>query len=1213
MLNFRKIFSVNVLLVACLCLLPAALRGQVDTGQVTGRIVDSTGSAIVGATVTLTNTASGAVLAQPTGTEGNFTFASVRVGTYTLTTEAPGFAKVTQNNISVNIQQSFVANLTLQPGTVASTIEVTAATAQMQTEEASVGNVVQEKAIQNLPLNGRNFTFLAQLSAGVTQSQQDTRGLAQNGGFSSNGTPPNQNNYLLDGVDNNSNLNDYLNGAYYVYLPSVDALSEFKVQTSNFSAEFGRAAGAVLNATTRSGSDRFHGSAFEFFRNDALNARNYFETTGKKGEFRLNQFGATLGGPIWRKKKLYFFGDYQGGRIVQASPITSTVPTNLERNSGYTNLSELLTQGGSNKDIVGRTWAIGQVFDPATTRFLNAGQVDPVTGMTATSSGYIREVFPGNIIPRSRIDQTAIGLLNAFPTPTSGSLFSNYFSSPNLTDSPNQGDARVDWIIGNRGSVFLRGSINRQHTFVPPPFTTVANGGAFATGTQTNDEKDDVLGWTFIISPTTVNEARVGYSRIGTSRYQAFYNDLTIPTQYGISGIPQFPNNGGLPTYNIAGLSQLGASPWEPTSETGTVLQVTENLTKVAGRHTFKGGGAYQRIGLSFFQPPYSRGNFTYNGVYTDIANITNSSAGSNSTLGSGGGNTGLAQMLLTPIPGTVPGAANYIGGTDKVQASNAANTEIARNYFAFYGEDVWKLTQKLTTTVGLRWEYVGHGTSDGNAQGNFVPAGAINGLNGPEYLLKTPYCNNSNNSLSPSFISLTAKDGIAITCSSLGPLVTTSLTNFAPRVGFAYQVATNIVIRAAFGTFYGASSNGDNLGTARNYPFYYTFTYNYPDVGHPLVFPDGSRGTVEAGLSALSFTPNIVNAAGLSLGATQYHLGTPYYQTYNLTVETQITPTSTFTIGYVGNQGRHIVGGPAINAVTQLLPPSANPQNYIQFPDFARGFGNFATTANQNYNSLQASIQRRVSNGLSYNANYTWSKCLTDARDGLNNNIGAYRANGVPSFGIKGDYGLCDYNVPSLAHLNGSYQLPFGHGQRFGSKVGGFTNQLIAGWTANAIVTLQSGQPFTVPCTITTAAGLGCYADVNKAVSLYGSQHNANQWMNPAAFYNPPVVTTIGQTDFSPLGGRGSQVSGPPFRRVDLSLLKAIPIHEDFRAEFRAEVFNITNSPQLGQPGFSGPGVIAAAGSLNFVSPANFGRITATRDGAYDQREFQFAAKIYW
>ena len=303
MLIFRKIFSINALLTACLCFLPATLQGQVDTGQVTGRIVDSTGSAIVGATVTLTNTASGAVLTQSTGAEGNFTFASIRVGTYTLTTEAPGFGKVTQNNISVNIQQSFVANLTLQPGTVASTIEVTAAPAQMQTEEASVGNVVQQKTIQNLPLNGRNFTFLAQLSAGVTQSQQDTRGLAQNGGFSSNGTPPNQNNYLLDGVDNNSNLNDYLNGAYYVYLPSVDALSEFKVQTSNFSAEFGRAAGAVLNATTRSGSDRFHGSVFEFFRNDALNARNYFEVTGKKGEFTSESVRCNPGGASLEKKE----------------------------------------------------------------------------------------------------------------------------------------------------------------------------------------------------------------------------------------------------------------------------------------------------------------------------------------------------------------------------------------------------------------------------------------------------------------------------------------------------------------------------------------------------------------------------------------------------------------------------------------------------------------------------------------------------------------------------------------------------------------------------------------------------------------------------------------------------------------------------------------------------------------------------------------------
>ena len=429
--------------------------------------------------------------------------------------------------------------------------------------------MVAAKTISDLPLNGRNYTFLAQLSAGVTQSQQDTRGLAANGGFSSNGTPPNSK--QLSSGRSRQQLKSYRLPEWRVGClssPSVDALQEFKVQTSNFSAEFGRAAGAVLNATSKSGTDKFHGSAFEFLRNDALDARNYFEY-GPKGEFRLNQFGFTLGGPIFiphlydgRTHKTYIFGDYQGTRIIQASPITSSVPTALERSSGYTNFSELISgQSGTRVDLLGRTSAVGQVFDPATTRTVTAGQVDPVTGLTATGTGFAREPFANNQVPAGRLDPNAVNLLNTYPAPNLAGVFSNYASAPNLVDTVNQGDIRIDQVIGQKGQIFGRMSVLWEPTFIPSPFNTVAAGGAFATGSQVNDSEDDVLGWTFLISPTLVNEARGGYSRIGTSRYQPFASDLTIPGKFGIQGIPEFPNNGGLPTYNLAGLSQLGRIP----------------------------------------------------------------------------------------------------------------------------------------------------------------------------------------------------------------------------------------------------------------------------------------------------------------------------------------------------------------------------------------------------------------------------------------------------------------------------------------------------------------------------------------------------------------------------------------------------------------------------------------------------------------------------
>lgn len=1213
MRNFRKFFRYALPLAILIgCSLP--LLAQVDTGNILGTVSDTTGAAIPGATVTLTNVATGAALSQQTGSQGNYEFPSIRIGAYTLKATAPGFSTTSQTGITLAIQQNLVANLTLQPGAVQSTVVVTTQPALLQTQDASVGAVVPTKTINDLPLNGRNYVFLAQLDAGVTTSQQDTRGLAANGGFSANGTPPNQQNYLLDGVDNNSNLIDYLNGAFYVYLPSPDSLSEFKVQTSNFSAEFGRAAGAVLNATTKSGTNDIHGDVFEFLRNDALDARNYFEI-GRKGEFRMNQFGGTIGGPIsfphifsGRKHKLYFFADYQGTRIVQASPITSTVPTMEERNTGYTDLSELISdQNGTRTDDLGRVYPLGQVFDPATTRPVTKGQVDPYTGKVALVTGYVREPFQNNQIPASRLDPNAINLLNTFPTPNLPGLFSNYASKPNLTLQGDQGDIRIDKTTGSSGEIFGRASYEREPSFIPPPFTTIAAGGAFATGDQSMTTEDDVLGWTHLFSPTTVNEARVGYSRVGTARVQPFATDLSIPSQFGIQGIPQFTNNGGLPTYNLAGLSQLGASPWMPTSETGTVFQVTENLTKVMGNHSLKGGYEYQRADITFFQPAYSRGNYTAAGTYTDVAGTSGGNATSNSTLAAGGGNTGLAQLLLTPIPGTVPGAIDDVGGFNEVQATNHQLIGTGRNYHAFYIQDDWKVKSNLTLNLGLRWEYIGGGADKDGRQVNFVPA---SGGKGAQFLMRKQVCNQN---LSPSFLALTAKDGISIACSSNSALIHVPLSDFAPRVGLAYQVRPGTVIRSAIGFFYGAATNGFNFATASGYPFSFGFTYNAPDPGHPIIFPNGGNATLERGLSSIAFVPLQVNAKGLGLGGTLYNFRTPYYQQFNLSVEQQLSPNVTATFAYVGNQGRHLLGGPSFNGVTQLLPPSVNRQNYIAYPDFAFGSGVTTGAASSGYNALQVSLQAHVQNNLSFLANYTWSKCRTDYRDGLDNNTGAYRASQLPGFGIKGDYTLCDYDVHQMLHVSGTYALPFGKGQKFLGNATGLLNQAAGGWTANWIITEQTGQPYTVACTITTGAGTGCYAPTVPNVDRYGPIHNVHQWANPAAFVNPAPVATIGQSDYSPLGGIGSQLNGPGFHRIDFSFLKEFPIHEDFRAEFRGEIFNLFNTPQFGLPGFSGPGVAAAPGSTDFTNTSNFGKITATRDGAYDQREIQVALKLYW
>src|SRR5438552_3079920 len=346
------------------------LQAQVDTGSILGTITDASGAAISGAKVTLTNEGTGAALSTTTGADGVYKFTPLKVGSYKVTASYQGFQTITQTNIEVNVGTDVVINFNLKPGAVTQTVEVVAAVPVLQTQNASVGQVIDSRSVNDLPLNGRNFTFLAQLSAGVNTPQADTRGNAANGAFAANGLRPAQNNYLLDGIDNNSDTVDFLNGTNFVVLPPVDAVAEFKVQTSGFSAEYGRSGAAVLNATIKSGSNEFHGAAWEFFRNDKFDAADRIENAGgtPKGALRQNQFGLSSGGPVI-KNKIFFFADYEGLRRRQGTVLTGTVPTLAERNSGFTDFSDRLGQVGSTRtDALGRSFQGGAIFEPATPR-----------------------------------------------------------------------------------------------------------------------------------------------------------------------------------------------------------------------------------------------------------------------------------------------------------------------------------------------------------------------------------------------------------------------------------------------------------------------------------------------------------------------------------------------------------------------------------------------------------------------------------------------------------------------------------------------------------------------------------------------------------------------------------------------------------------------------------------------------------------------------
>jgi hypothetical protein len=1240
--------------------------GQIDTGSILGTVSDSSGARVSGATVTLTNEGTNAALSMVTGDDGSYKFTPVKIGTYKLAVTMQGFQTTAQHGVTVDVGANVVSDFSLKPGAVTETVEVTTAAPVLQSQDASVGQVVDSKSVNDLPLNGRNFTFLAQLAAGVNTPQADTRGNAATGAFAANGNRPAQNNYLLDGIDNNSDTVDFLNGTNFVVLPPVDAIQEFKVQTSDFSAEFGRSGAAVLNATIKSGTNSFHGSGWEFFRNDKLDAADFFENAGgvPKGALRQNQFGTTIGGPVI-KNKIFFFADYEGLRRVQGTILTNTVPTDAERASGYTNFQDLIV-GGSRADALGRMVPVGTVLDPATTRQISPGVFvrDPFGTCQNEPANFVYTVAGCglNLIPASRLDPNAIALLNLYPSPTNGSITSNFANSPKLFEHRNSFDARMDVNFSDKNQLFFRFSLVDDPQFIPGIFGGVADGGGFQQGNQTANAQQSALGYTHTFSPTLINVVRAGLNYLHTTRVSPSANDLSdIPSQFGIQDIPQLKENGGLPAFGIGGLQTLGSNAFLPSDEVSSTFQLTDDVTKIFGKHTFKMGFEWQHVKFSTLQPPWSRGEFDYNGDYTDVPS-------------SNVGNTGRVEFLLIPCAAGDPtgacptavntggaNAVNFLGGATDIRASNIAETDNGKNYWGGYVNDDWKVTDKLTVNLGLRYDFFGLVLEHHGAQANFVPAGSGPFTN-PTYLL--PAGANLAN-LSPSFTSLLATDGIDLVASDKygKGLGYSQKHNFAPRIGFAYQVNNKLVVRGGWGIFYnGFENRGYSPNIGENYPFQFQFNFDHPNANTPITFPGcstagpGNTGTFETGFSCTPLDPLLVNASGLGLLGIQFNYITPYTMSGNLTVQYQLTPSMSFQAAYVNSLARHLEVFPNVNNVTTIIPantdvavqdsatttgncPTLNFLGHacVPFPDFGRGTSLAQTEGNSSYHALQLKLEKHFANGLNFLGTYTWSKVLSDAHDLLNGgsvnnngsgNVNGYRAPDVPGFGIQGDYGLAPFDIRNVFHFSGGYELPFGRGKHFMTDASGFTNKLIGGWSINWSTTFQGGQPITLSCPSATTSGTACgdlFTGQPLKLGLHTDANGVLSWFgNPGAFTQPCVLGAGGVPDpsKSPAGcasltgtsalGGVTQVPGPGFKRVDLSFFKDIPINERFRLQFRTEIFNIANHPNFSAPNFGGNGVVAISNSGNFNS-STFGEIGSTRDAPYDPRQIQFALKMYF
>jgi hypothetical protein len=529
------------------------------------------------------------------------------------------------------------------------------------------------------------------------------------------------------------------------------------------------------------------------------------------------------------------------------------------------------------------------------------------------------------------------------------------------------------------------------------------------------------------------------------------------------------------------------------------------------------------------------------------------------------------------------------------VQASNFGWVASRKYYTGLYFQDDWKVSSKLTLNLGLRWDHFGLVGDRYDAQGNFSPD-----LANP--IMYYTAKRNVEDEISNGFRQALARDGIDLVStddfgSGFGKA---QKLNFAPRIGFAYKATDNLVIRGGYGIYYGAFENrGGFPSLGYNYPFQFDFSFFRDNDVSPVRYADGNIATLERGLLSVPLQPLSVNATGLNLRGIEFDYKTAYVESLNFSVQYQIAPQTTFDIGYVASLSRHLETFTGANRVTVILPPGTNQTPYTPWPSFARNSSYATTEGNAHYHSLQSKITRRFSNGLDFLATYTWAKTLTNAGDALSGgNAGGFRAPDLPGWGIRKEMGLASFHVEHAFTFSGTYELPFGRGRKFMNDPSGAAQAILGGWSVNWITSMYSGQPQSIGCTISTSI-FGCYP-LQTGEDLYIGE--VTQWYNPAAFTNPPVATAIGQTDFAPLGGYRTPVTGPPYRKLDFSLFKSFQVKERYRFEFRAEAFNITNTPAFANPS-----------NTNFADKVSFGRVTATRNSPNDARQVQLALKFYW
>jgi hypothetical protein len=752
------------------------MAAQSTTGSIEGLVTDPSGAVVPNAAITVTDLGTTIETRTTSDRNGNYVVTPLPIGLYSVTVEASGFKKFVTTGIKVNVQDRLRVDAELQVGQAVETVEIQSTAPPLETDTSALGQVVDSKRIVDLPLNGRFFTRLAVLTTGTAPTPHGARD-ENTGGFSANGVRPYQNNFILDGVDNNSLSEDLVSQASFVVGPPPDAIAEFRVETNAMSAEYGRSGGAVLNVNIKSGTNDLHGTAYEFLRNSAMDAKNYFDAGDQPiPPFKQNQFGFSLGGPIVLPKlyngrdRTFFFVDYQGTRIRMGTTQIATVPTDAWRNGDFSGFYP--------------------IYDPKTTVINPDG--------TAT-----RQPFPNNQIPQNRFDPVAKQLINLFPQPnvpgsvSPSGVGNNYLTNPPSPDDTDQYDIRIDHKISDSDSIFGRFSFSDRDLTPPGPIPPPLDSAAFSSGNFLNNARSAAISETHIFTPRVVNEIRLGYNRNRSERLQ-FNSDKDLSAQFGIPGIPFSANNGGLPQFSVTGLNTFGSSEYQPTVEIQNVYQIVERLSWVAGRHTLKFGADLRpRVDFSILQPPVPRGAFNFTGDATrDPNNLTTTGLGT-------------ADFLL----GTMYGGGN-------AQISSFINDVFQQPGYNFYVQDDFKVSPKLTLNLGLRYEFVTHATEKYNALANFnIDTNTLDIVKG------------RTDPLPPNWY-----PEIAVNRNASRSLVPNQHLNFGPRVGFAYNPRPKTVIRGAYGIFYSSYEAGPlsipNPGN--NPPFFEQTNYNAVSITTP-------------------------------------------------------------------------------------------------------------------------------------------------------------------------------------------------------------------------------------------------------------------------------------------------------------------------------------------------------------------------------------------